>query len=103
MPYENRWVSAPRNPELPVLSDAELPEGHTTGKKEDRWRAATHVSGSAHGRRDFYYCNRECQGWIEGHPRTYQENTLAPLAGRKGHADYCIRCGQEVAFMGVIS
>jgi len=49
-----------------------------------------------------YHC-RYCGGWIEGHPNQYEENSLGPLSGRKGTASHCRRCGQEIAFFGMMS
>ena len=50
-----------------------------------------------------YYKCQFCKGWIEGRPRRYQEDTLAPLSGRRGTAEHCLRCGREISFFGVMS
>jgi hypothetical protein len=52
--------------------------------------------------RMFYYCTH-CEGWIEGHPYEYHENTIGPLSGRDGTVSSCIRCGNEIGFSGAVS
>lgn len=94
MPYETRWVPAPSDLSLPVLT--EPPEGATDwpslgGPKEVRL-----------GHRHFYHC-RDCGGWIEGHPNEYRVDTLAPLSGRRGTEYFCLRFGQEIGFSGLMS
>ena len=92
-----------RNPTLVVLK--ELPEG-----VEEKWSL-----GGLHGLREawgtpydifhtFYYCY-ECEGWIEGNPEPVHFNNWEPqhLAGRKGTAYECQRCGVEIVFLGVMS
>jgi hypothetical protein len=94
MPWESSWVPAPSDPSLPVL--AELPEGVAEWPWPDDPRRA-HGGG-----RRFYHCKR-CGGWIEGNPTEYRVDTLAPLSGRRGVETYCIRCGEEIAFSGMVS
>jgi len=50
----------------------------------------------------YYYC-QYCKGWINGVPNKYEENPLAPLAGRIGIVEHCIRCGVEIDFSGMCS
>ena len=51
-----------------------------------------------------YFCPR-CPGWVPGYPGSYDEDTFAPhqLAGRRGTVTYCLRCGEEIAFLGLVS
>lgn len=101
MPYRQVYEPAPSNKSLPILE--ELPAGVMEDSlsltiREARGRTADGVY------RYFYFCRR-CKGWIEGQANTYQVNTLAPhqLAGRSGTEYYCIRCGDEIGFMGMMS
>jgi hypothetical protein len=55
-------------------------------------------------RKLYYFCSsRECDGWIEGFPNQYNENTLGPLCGRDGKVIKCKRCGYEISFIGYMS
>lgn len=95
MPWESHWVPAPKNLALPVL--VELPEG------VEEYPAFGDVVRRASGiGRRFYLCKR-CKGWIEGDPTQSRVDTLAPLSGRRGVETYCIRCGEEIAFSGLMS
>ncbi len=76
MPFVSTWVPAPKNMSLTI--------------HEERPGLMA------------YEC-RHCGGWIEGSPNSYRENTLAPLAGRKGRAEYCNRCGSEISFFGIMA
>ena len=76
MPFELRWIPAPKDESLIVHKEK--------------------LSGPCHE------C-RYCGGWIEGIANSYHENTLAPLAGRKGTVEYCRRCGREISFFGMRS
>ena len=77
MPYRAVWFPAPKDESL-VVSKEKLPE------------------------KPCYKCHY-CDGWIDGRPYRYKEDTLAPLAGRRGTASHCRRCGQEIGFSGAIS
>lgn len=76
MPYEATWFPAPVDESLVVHLET--------------------VSGAC------YKC-RYCGGWIEGQPNQYEEDTLAPLAGRRGTVKHCRRCGREIGFFGMVS
>jgi len=76
MPYTQIWIPAPTDKSLIVY-------------KTDPGELS-------------YYC-KYCKGWIKGEPNRYQEDTLAPLAGRKGAVEHCIRCGNEINFFGMRS
>lgn len=96
MPYEQHYVPAPRDPSLTVHDD--LP-------REFAERALSFGYLEAEARNPFrtmYFC-RKCEGWIEGHPNSYREDTMAPLSGRRGTAYHCRRCGEEIAFTGMVS
>jgi hypothetical protein len=51
---------------------------------------------------NYYYC-MFCEGWVEGEPYEYTENTIGPLCGRDGLVSACIRCGREIGFSGRVS
>lgn len=76
MPYVQTWVPAPRDESIKVYeSDPGQPS---------------------------YQC-QYCKGWIKGEPNRFREDSLAPLAGRKGTVLHCIRCGEEINFFGMYS
>jgi hypothetical protein len=52
--------------------------------------------------RMFYEC-KFCNGWILGHPYEQHEDDIGPLCGRRGYSSRCIRCGNEIAFCGMVS
>ena len=93
MPWQMTWEIAPQNLELEVikkLSSNYLPLN-------------SFISYNKDNRLDcMFYC-QYCEGWIKGQPTEYQEDTLGPLCGRRGIASYCIRCGNEIDFYGVMS
>lgn len=79
MPYRMMWVPAPQDTSIPVLKE-----------KPDKSEGPS------------YHCPF-CKGWIKGTCNSFQEDTLAPCAGRKGTVIHCIRCGVEVDFFGMCS
>jgi hypothetical protein len=95
VPYKQVWFDPPSDSSIPVL--AELPEGVR------EFMPGMVDPPEASGNRQRYYKCRYCKGWIPGIPRDYQVNTLAPLSGRKGVETYCIRCGKEISFCGMMS
>lgn len=98
MPYELRWVDPPTNPHLPVLADADLPDGLVPGLS----LGGPEERRTPDRKQTFYRC-RNCKGWIEGRAHESCVNALAPLSGRRGTEFHCIRCGHEVAFTGMMS
>lgn len=54
--------------------------------------------------RTWYECYH-CKGFIEGHPNNYSVNTMNShrLSGRNGRETHCIRCGEQIAFVGMMS
>lgn len=105
MPWQQHWVEAQKNLNLPVFK--ELPLGLVREKSDFLYpfeRAGQPTQGG-YIRCTHYYCDRDCKGWIEGFPNEYEVNTLAPyqLAGRQGTEWYCIRCGEQIGFLGVVS
>jgi hypothetical protein len=101
MPWITHYEPAPKDMNLPVRKD--LPDGVT----ERKW-TLSHLR-EAHGivgddYLTFHYCDR-CEGWIEGHANEYRVNTLdsSHLAGRQGTEYFCRRCGEEIAFSGLMS
>ena len=76
MPYIRQWIPAPVDESLVVYK--EKPESQC------------------------YEC-RYCGGWIAGRPNRYHEDTIAPLAGRRGTVEHCQRCGAEIGFFGMMS
>lgn len=86
------WTSPTGNPNLDVLKEQPgqlIP--FDLGVKE-----------CTAGGKWYYFCP-ECDGWIEGHAIEKKEDTLAPLAGRRGTVSYCRRCAKQIAFFGVVS
>ncbi len=76
MPFGVHWTPAPQDMSLPVHK--EEPKGPS------------------------HHC-KYCGGWIDGRSNSYRENTIAPLAGRRGTAEHCRRCGKEISFFGMYS
>lgn len=101
MPYKLIWEDAPSDGNLPVVDP--LPDG----VEEERYRfGAREAHGyTADGKYEHYHHCYRCGGWIPGRASMFHENTHAPhqLAGRKGQAYHCRRCGWEVAFVGLMS
>lgn len=102
MPLRVRYehFDAPKNPSLPVLKDK--PDGRDYGIFGPPQIWSDHTKG--HPIKHWYECYR-CGGWIEGMPFEHNVNTLDPahLAGRRGTEFYCIRCGEEIHFSGLVS
>ena len=99
MPYKLQWVPTPTNEDLEVLD--KMPENiDLEGYVLDN--EGKFVYGNDGKRISYYYCEW-CEGWILGHPNRYKEDTLAPLAGRRGTVESCIKCGNEIDFFGVVS
>lgn len=102
MPYRNQWFDAPKDMSLTVHK--ELPEGVEEGRFAfvRNMREASGMSGDKY--LFFYFCKR-CGGWIEGHANEYSVNTLNPsqLSGRRGTEYFCCRCGEQIAFNGMMS
>lgn len=99
MPYHQVWEPNPSNRNLPVLD--KLPPGVTEKSYFGSLREAWGTTADDEFR-SYYHCPH-CKGWIEGAPTTYGEHTLGPLSGRSGTVYACIRCGEEVAFNGLVS
>lgn len=99
MPYRTIWEPAPKDMSLHVLS--ELPDGYSTGNY-----SLLSMIGIREARKGFtenmYFCDR-CNGWIKGYPNEYKVDNLGLLSGRHGTEYYCLRCGHEMGFMGVMS
>ena len=76
MPYKMVWVPPEKNENIPVYQ--ERPAGPA------------------------YHCHH-CKGWIKGMESTSEIDTMTFMAGRRGTVFYCIRCGEETDFLGVIS
>lgn len=103
MPYRQVYEPAPKDMNLPVIKEGELP----AGVEEKRWtlsslREAAGMVGDEY--LVFHFCHW-CKGWIPGHANEYRVNTLdsSRLAGRQGQEYYCKRCGQEIGFSGLMS
>lgn len=102
MPYRQEYFEAPKNLSLPVHK--ELPDGVEEGRL-----SFIHNLKEASGYIDghyvwFHFCKR-CGGWIEGQPNGYEVNTLSShqLSGRRGTEYHCCRCGEQIAFSGIMS
>jgi hypothetical protein len=102
MPYRNQWFDAPKDTSLIVHK--ELPEGVEVDRLSfiHNLREA---SGYVNGRYTFFTFCKRCGGWIEGHANEYEVNTLnsSRLSGRRGTEYHCCRCGEQIAFMGMMS
>ena len=53
---------------------------------------------------EMHYCSH-CGGWIPGEATEFKVSTLdsSRLAGRQGTEWYCGRCGEQIAFVGLMS
>jgi hypothetical protein len=91
MPWEMRWIQPTE--EMKVLK--ELPEGVEVSGDEAILFKDDKVF-------NWHFCKR-CEGWIEGRAGTQSEDTIGPLCGRRGHSTYCLRCGHEISFFGMMS
>ena len=102
MPYRHQWFDAPKDSSLTIHN--QLPEGVEEGRLSfgHNMREA---SGHVGDRYMFFHFCKRCGGWIEGQPNAFEINTLNPsqLAGRKGTEYFCRRCGEQIAFMGMMS
>ena len=72
MPYVQTWVPAPKDESIVI---------HETDPGKPS-----------------YHCPY-CKGWIKGKANRFEEDSLAPLAGRKGTVLHCLRCGEEIDFL----
>jgi len=94
MPYQEHWIPAPKDMTLPVLET--LPEGvhemDDMGVFEEAWL----------GSQRWHHC-WHCKGWIPGHANEYSVSNLGILSGRQGTEYYCARCGEKIAFFGMVS
>jgi len=88
MPYQMVWI--PPEKEINVIK--ELPNG-----TEVRGDTAFLDDGKTF--KQWYKCER-CEGWVEGEPDEYNEDTIGPLCGRRGTVTSCKRCGWEISFWG---
>jgi hypothetical protein len=91
------------SPNLTLIVHETLPDGVI---ERDRWLTSLREArGWLDGKlTEFHYCPFD-KGWIEGFPYRSHVNNLQPhaLAGRKGWASYCRRCGREIDFDGAVS
>jgi hypothetical protein len=109
MPWEQTWVPNPADDSIPVHET--LPEGFEVvneiyNYKVGRVPLEKVIEASEKklpvDTRIFYHCNY-CKGWIHGHPYEYHQDDIGPLCGRRGYVSSCIRCGNEIAFCGMVS
>ncbi len=93
-------LNVPRDRSLKVHRS--LPDGYVKSQSNpEDYLLAINAQGES-----MYYCDENCNGWIEGMPNGIPEDTmkpLRPLSGRRGESICCRRCGQEIAFNGIIS
>lgn len=107
MPWLQVWQDAPKDESLRVWKTEELPLGTYIGSHHiasvRMFREAQCIVDPDTWR-NWYEC-RHCGGWIEGNPNTFQVNTLDShrLSGRWGTEYHCIRCGEQIAFIGAMS
>ena len=102
MPYRRTWFDAPKDMSLKVYK--ELPEGAVEGNLSFMHNLKE-ASGYVNGQYMFFHFCRHCGGWIEGHANSFEVNTLnsRQLSGRRGTEFYCCRCGERLAFSGIMS
>lgn len=102
MPYRHQWFDAPKDESLIVHK--ELPEG-VSEERLSFIHNLREASGYIDGHYVFFHFCRRCGGWIEGHANQYSVNTLnsRQLSGRRGEEFYCCRCGEQIAFSGLMS
>lgn len=102
MPYKTIWEPSPRNMDLKVWE--ELPED--VEERDPQFFNPIRVARGYHEGEyhRFYFCHH-CKGWIRGEAYEFSINTLAPhqLAGRQGTEYYCLHCGEQIGFFGVMS
>lgn len=95
----SEWPFAPVKKHMTVYP--ELPLGVL--EQQDPFIGHREAKGYVNGEyKAFYFCPK-CGGWIEGYTGTRRVNTLAPLSGRSGRAEYCQRCQYELSFVGIVS
>lgn len=95
----------PKNMSLEVLADLPADYVEIDSPIADPYRHAARYHDERHISLDILtYCHW-CKGWIAGEPNWRKINTLEPefLAGRKGVEYHCQRCGQPIAFFGMVS
>lgn len=100
MPYRQVYEPAPKNMKLPVLTDEQLPQGVVPrAVLLGGVREAYGVVGDDF--KTYHYCSH-CKGWIEGSANAFPVHNLGMLSGRSGQEYYCLRCGHEIAFIGMM-
>ena len=99
MPYVTRWEAAPNDMNIILLKEKPSNTNDAGFILDSNGKVQYSRSGQPSR---YHYC-QYCKGWIMGEPNRYKENTLAPLAGRKGTVEHCIRCGGEINFFGMRS
>jgi hypothetical protein len=93
MPWRETWYDAPRDLTLPILP--ELP----AGVEEFIFANPRQAFGAG---KPWTFCP-SCKGWVEGRPYTSRVDNLGPLCGRRGTEYHCPRCGEQIAFVGMVS
>jgi hypothetical protein len=89
---------------LPVLTDLPTDFSEVKYLSLGRERVAQR-SDFQEGRANFMHHCPSCGGWIPGLPSSHTIDNLngRARAGRRGTIATCKRCGDELAFMGVMS
>jgi hypothetical protein len=105
MPWKQVYVPPPQDMSLRVWHKNELPPNvrfETIGLGFRQFEEASLITDTVW--LHWYEC-RHCNGWIEGYANQYSVNTLdsSRLAGRRGTEWYCRRCGEQIAFLGMMS
>jgi len=102
MPYRQSWFDAPKNMSLTVHKELPIGIHESNGGWINNLREAAGYNLDEH--KTFHFCSH-CGGWIEGHANEYSVNTLnsSQLSGRKGIEYFCCRCGEQIAFNGMMS
>lgn len=109
MPWKQVWEENPSDNSIAVLKappdDFEIiGEKWALQRAKLPWKIVRELlkEDKSPNLRTYYRCHY-CDGWIEGEPYEYSENSLGPLCGRNGTAYSCVRCGREIGFTGMVS
>ena len=104
MPFRPKYefFEYPKKPELIVHKE---PPPDTDDRFSFGYKSRWSVRSATCQYKTYFFCHH-CGGWIEGEPHENEVNTMSPshpLSGRRGWEFYCLRCGGEIGFSGMVS